>query len=237
MLPNAQLAYFSSLVSHLAWFTLDWSPSSFKSTKRGSTGVINKVSSCLSSTTKSSARPAADVVAAIVPPPTPPLTLTRCLWLNFQHGHPFHVRLLRDGGCPVGMGGMLGSARTAKCVASLITYRREVRVVRYPRAPQQNIFFVGRRTESILSVPGTPNPATIAPSGRQEKYTGSIQTLRRAIAGERCPFVIRRSQCSSHACRAQHCRDERHLRRYLSVGYCTMTRIISLLPFIGRRHR
>ena len=176
----------------------------------------------------------------LLPPPIPPLTLTRCLWRNFQHGHAFPARLLLDGGwqgCPVGMGGMLCSARTAKCVASLITYRHEVRVVRCPRAPQQNIFFVGRRTDSILSVPGTPNPATIVPSGRQEKYTGLIQTLRRAIAGERCPFVIRRSQCSSHACRAQHCRDERHLRRYHSVGHCTTTRIISLLPFIGRRHR
>ena len=89
-------------------------------------------------------------------------------------------------------------------------------------------------TDLSLSVPGSLNAVTTAPSGRQEKIhrldANPPSSHRRG-----CAFVIRRSQRSSNACRSQRCRDVRHLRRCPSVGCYTMTRIIILLPFIERR--
>ena len=94
---------------------------------------------------------------------------------------------------------------------------------------------VGLLTYPTLSVPGSSNAVTAAPSERQEKIYGLDANPPPCHRRGGCPFLIRRSQRSPHACRAQRCRDVRHLRRYPSVGCYTMTRIIILLPFIERR--
>ena len=60
---------------------------------------------------------------------------------------------------------------------------------------------------STLSVPGSPNAVTTAPSGRQEKiYTGLTQVLYLDNAEEDAHSLYGglSTQCSSHACRAHY---------------------------------
>lgn len=130
-----------------------------------------------------------------------------------------------EGGALQEWAGMLGSAGTAKCVASLITYPHEVRVVRL----SSRTLDVGL-TDPTLSATGSPNAVTTAPGGRQEKIYGLDANPPPCHRRGGCPCVIRRSQRPSHACRAQRCRDVRHLRRYPSVGCNAMTRIIIDCP-------
>ena len=94
-------------------------------------------------------------------------------WVLYERLKRLTARAEGSGSALQEWGGMLGSAGTAKCVASLITYPHEVRVARRPRVPQKIPFLLDvGLIDPILSVPGSPNAVTTAPSGRQEKIYG-----------------------------------------------------------------
>jgi hypothetical protein len=108
--------------------------------------------------------------------------------------------------------GMLTSAGTAKCVASLITYPHEVRVLFFP-------VFSHMRTDMSGSDPvGSPNAATTTPCQWPQKIHGLGPNPPSGHRRRGCTIIVWRPQCSSHARCTQRCCYVLHLRRYSAMG-------------------
>ena len=99
---------------------------------------------------------------------------------------------------------MLASAGTAKCVASPSSILRLgfmlFDVLVHPGNNISTFLLDVGLTSPILSVPGSLNAFGTAPSGWQEKMYGLDTNPPPCHRRGRCPFVMRWSQCSSHAC-------------------------------------
>jgi hypothetical protein len=104
--------------------------------------------------------------------------------------------------------GMLGSAGTAKCVASLITYPHEVR---NPLAGDKKKLFLFLDIVLTLSLVGSPNASATTPRGRQEKIYGLDANPSSCHRRRGCTFAIWWSERSPHACRTQRCCHVLHL--------------------------